>query len=120
MGRLSELKNGEGGKPGRIPVELRREAVALLSESGLSLRKFGERIGMSRQTMCSWRQAVARLSRKREKRRFREVRVVSEKGLERMQMATRSFELSLAGGARIRGLSMEDVARLLSVHGEAQ
>ena len=37
-----------------------------------------------------------------------------------MQMATRSFELSLAGGARIRGLSMEDVARLLSVHGEAQ
>ncbi len=114
-GRLSELKKSDTGRLAGVPLELRREAIALLGESALSLRKFSARIGMSRQAMCSWRQVETRLKKK--KKRFREVRVVPEKGVERAQVETRSFELALAGGAKITGLSLEDVTRLLSVQG---
>ena len=112
-GRLSELKKSDTVRaPGAVPVELRREAVALLGESALSLRKFGEQIGVSRTALCAWRKAE-RSKAIKAKKRFREVRVVAERVAQSAEPMARSFELALVGGARITGLRMEDVAKLL-------
>lgn len=114
-------RTGSGRLRVSPPAELQREAVAAWRRSGESRESFGKRIGVSGQTLRNWERGAtkpgvtkrpARPSKPTKVREpvFKPVTVVPEP---QTVPSGRTFVLDLGRGARVTGLSLSDVARLL-------
>jgi hypothetical protein len=127
--RVSKLKRDGAGKVnGGFPRKLRADILAMLDHSGLPVGPFGKRVGVTGTTLANWIRAKSKDARSTRRRRdvrrpktgkqkrsgFREVRVVGDAASAGLSKP-KSFELSLPSGARITGLGMEDIAKLIGV-----
>lgn len=118
--RIENLPRGENQRLGRVPKELQEEAARLLRASKLPYAALARRIGVDGKSIRNWcdLHLVAATTKKQKLRRKKAV----FKSLEITQDAlrvenTRTYALDLRGGARVTGLSIEDIAKLMKIAG---
>lgn len=115
------------GRSGRLrtgaPAELQREALAVWRRTGETRESFSKQIGVSGTTITNWERACrkrAKPSRPQAPSKatkepvFKQVAVVAEPTVAKSEQM---FVLELGRGARVTGLSFNDMARLLALGG---
>jgi hypothetical protein len=125
--RFAALPRGPSGRlRAGAPAELQREALAVWRRSGETRESFGTRIGVSGTTITNWERACLKIAKRAKPRApgkatkkpvFKQVVVVAEPTVRK---ADQAFVLDLGRGARVTGLSFNDVARLLALGGRAR
>ena len=130
--RVLELKRSLSESPGRRKERkhLWKEALCLLDESGLHYKEFAKRIGVTEKSVRNWRDAVAgravvprgvgRKSCKMaaiKRKNFKQLTITRDAAVGVTGVENRIYSIDLAGGARVMGLSIEDIARLLKSTG---
>ena len=111
--RLGELPKGKKGRRRRCPDELQVEAVELWRRSGLTKIGFGKRLGVSGAAISFWsRKKRPRWSGQSKKDPgFSELNILNDRA-KAMNTGT-NLTLELGNGARVCGLSLEDLKWLL-------
>lgn len=95
-------------------MDLRREVVEVWRASGQTQVSFAEQIGVTGTTITNWERSLPK-ARPAKKPKFRRLRVIGER--ENASQQPRAFVLELGTGARVTGLHIEDLVRLLNVAG---
>jgi hypothetical protein len=132
---VRRLPQRKSGGPVDTPRELRRRAVELWDRSGLSSAAFCRRVGIGSGSLGNWSAARARKDRptlrirpklKSKLRKpnpvkapFREIKVVPGKSHSFEDGVRRDIVLELDRGARVSGLTISDIAKLIGALGEA-
>jgi hypothetical protein len=105
--KVTEFKKSIPGKAvGKYPSEIQKQAIALYKKSGLSMSRFGESTGLSGVSISYWikqRQSVP----------FREVEILETKS--EVIKNQKGYTIELANGAKIHGLQIEDVQKLIGL-----
>lgn len=122
-GRLAKVRQARTYRvTDGVPKGLRGEILSAWRSSGMPMDKFGALVGVSGASVANWvRELRGRANRKASARPrtkkggFREVRVTPEKKGE----TERLFTVEMGSGARVTGLSLSDVARLMGNAGSA-
>ncbi len=140
-GKLAEQPKRKGGGLARVSVDLRSEAVALRARSGLTRVEMAGQLGINPTSMFNWDKVRIKSKRKTTKRRLmRKERkeapvrksVTVRKKTRFKQVVVRPDEvqsniggstvvkvgllaMELGGGARVTGLTLEDVAHLITL-----
>lgn len=111
--RVDKERRATAGERVRFSERLKRDAVALLESEQWSSESLARAIGIAPSVLQRWgkkQQSADAHGRKPKRGRLTRVAIVrpaeSESG---------TLELELGGGAKVRGLTLEQVARLLEV-----
>lgn len=96
----------------RFSEELKRDVLTLLAESECGRERLAREIGLAPSVLGRWvARARPRGRSRRSSARLARVKVVTDRPTER----TETLELELGCGATVRGLTLEQLARLLEV-----
>jgi len=133
--KLDAQPRREGGRLARVSTELRSEALALWPRSGLTRPDFSKQLGINPTSMYNWkkwqpkkncrtkgrwkRSAAETTAKTPRKSKFKRL-VVGPAAEQRDVVASAAtssklLALELGSGARVTGLSLADVARLIGL-----
>jgi len=132
--KLSSQPKRKSGGLARVSKELRAEAVALRARLGLTRVALAKQLAINPTSMFNWERSLAvagkrkkrvaksvrpAIKAKRPVRRFREVQIAaSDVSSTPVESAGRIFALELASGARVTGLRLSDLAKLINGGGQ--
>jgi transposase-like protein len=125
--KLTTSSRSERGRLRRVPRDLQKEVVQFLKASNLTCSAVAKLIGVDPKSVRNWRDSPqdvlvkAKKKSRAKKRGFKQLRITPDKAamLNEVNLA-RKYAMELVGGARVTGLSLEDIAKLIQSAGGAQ
>lgn len=118
--QIRALPRVKDGKIYEVPAAIKKKAVRIFHESGISVSELAQRLGMSGSSIHTWIAQRKKIKKKRRKSNLREkkisftrVKVVPEA----KRMAPEALTLELAGGAKVHGLSLIAIRELVGMDG---
>jgi hypothetical protein len=130
--RFAAVQRSASGRLSRgVPADLRRDLLAAWKASGESRTAFGLRFGLTGTSITNWEREIGSRAKKaktkasplpqqKECKSFKPISVVAEQPRPpKAEPANKAgkFCLELGSGARVTGLTLDDVLRLMSTQG---
>jgi hypothetical protein len=105
--KVAEFKKSLSGKAiGRYPLEIQKSAVALYKRSGLSKKRFGEVTGTNDVSLAYW-------IRQLDEKQFKSIKIKDSVPVKAVNH--NGYTIELASGAKITGLQMDDIQKLIGM-----